>query len=110
TAEDRDKFKAAMLEIGLDVPHSVYVHSLEEARSALEELGFPVIIRPSFTLGGSGAAIAYNREEFESLISFALAESLDGEILLEESVLGWKEYELEVMRDGKDNFVVICSI
>jgi len=110
TAEDRDRFKAAMLEIGLDVPRSVYIRSVDAAREALDEIGFPAIIRPSFTLGGSGAAIAYNREEFDARMAFALAESLDGEVLLEESVLGWKEYELEVMRDGKDNFVVICSI
>ncbi len=109
-AEDREKFKEAMLEIGLEVPHSRYCRSLIEARSALDEIGFPVIIRPSFTLGGSGAAVAYNRDEFEAKVQFALGESMDGEVLLEESVLGWKEYELEVMRDGADNFVVICSI
>ncbi|MEX1363474.1 MAG: carbamoyl-phosphate synthase large subunit, partial [Nannocystaceae bacterium] len=109
-AEDREQFKAAMLEIGLDVPRSIYVHSVEEGWQAQQEIGFPIIIRPSFTMGGSGAAIAYNREEFEKHITFALSESLDNEVLLEESVLGWKEYELEVMRDGKDNFVVICSI
>ncbi|MCA9648805.1 MAG: carbamoyl-phosphate synthase large subunit [Myxococcales bacterium] len=109
-AEDREQFKAAMLEIGLDVPRSAYVRSVDEAWDALKDIGFPVIIRPSFTMGGSGAAIAYNRDEFEKHIGFALSESLDGEVLLEESVLGWKEYELEVMRDGKDNFVVICSI
>ena len=109
-AEDRERFKAAMLEIGLQVPASAYCRSLEEARAALEEIGFPVIIRPSFTMGGSGAAIAYNRTEFETHIALAMDEALDGEVLLEQSVLGWKEYELEVMRDGKDNFVVICSI
>jgi carbamoyl-phosphate synthase large subunit len=118
-AEDRDQFKAAMLEIGLDVPRSFYVRSSAEAADALAEIGFPIIIRPSFTMGGSGAAIAYNREEFEEKVALALTESLEapggrregpGEILLEESVLGWKEYELEVMRDAKDNFVVICSI
>ena len=109
-AEDRDKFKAAMTEIGLDVPRSIYVRNVEQARRAREELGFPTIIRPSFTMGGSGAAIAYNVEEFEDKVAFALAESPDSEVLLEESILGWKEYELEVMRDGKDNFVVVCSI
>ncbi|MBK8241073.1 MAG: carbamoyl-phosphate synthase large subunit [Deltaproteobacteria bacterium] len=109
-AEDREQFKQAMIEIGLDVPRSHYCRSLAEARACLEDLGFPVIIRPSFTLGGSGAAVAYNREEFESRVQFALDESMDGEVLLEESVLGWKEYELEVMRDAVDNFVVICSI
>ncbi len=109
-AEDREQFKAAMLEIGLSVPRSAYCRSLEEARAGLEDIGFPVIIRPSFTMGGSGAAIAYNRAEFETHIVVAMDEALDSEVLLEQSVLGWKEYELEVMRDGKDNFVVICSI
>ncbi len=109
-AEDRDQFKTAMKEIGLDVPKSHYCHSLDEAWGALEDLGFPAIIRASFTLGGGGAGIAYNRDEYEELVQLALAESLDEEVLIEESILGWKEYELEVMRDGKDNFVVICSI
>jgi carbamoyl-phosphate synthase large subunit len=109
-AEDRDRFKAAMLKIGLDVPKSVYCHSLAEARAALEQVGFPAIIRASFTLGGSGAAVSYNRDEFDAQVEHALAESLRHEILVEESVLGWKEYELEVMRDAKDNFVVVCSI
>ncbi len=109
-AEDREQFKRAMLEIGLDVPRSHYVRSLADARGCIADIGFPVIIRPSFTMGGSGASIAYNRDEFESRVQFALDESMDGEVLLEESVLGWKEYELEVMRDGADNFVVICSI
>jgi carbamoyl-phosphate synthase large subunit len=109
-AENRDLFKQAMLKIGLDVPRSHYVNSIEGARQALDEVGFPVIVRPSFTLGGTGAAIAYNREEFETFVPRALAESLRGEALIEESVLGWKEYELEVIRDTKDNFVVICSI
>jgi len=109
-AEDREKFKAAMLELGFDVPRSMYIRSGDDASAAIDAYGFPVIIRPSFTMGGTGAAIAYNREEYEEKVSRALAESLDSEVLLEESVLGWKEYELEVMRDGKDNFVVICSI
>jgi carbamoyl-phosphate synthase large subunit len=109
-AEDRDRFKAAMLSIGLDVPRSIYVHSMPEAQVALESLGFPIIIRPSFTLGGSGAAVAYNRQEFEQMAEFALQQSMRGEALIEESILGWKEYELEVMRDSKDYFVVVCSI
>jgi carbamoyl-phosphate synthase large subunit len=109
-AEDRDQFKLAMLKIGLDVPRSVYCHSLAEAKAALEVVGFPAIIRASFTLGGSGAAVCYNRDEFEALVEHALAESMRGECLVEESVLGWKEYELEVMRDTRDNFVVVCSI
>ncbi|MEZ4379730.1 MAG: carbamoyl-phosphate synthase large subunit [Nannocystaceae bacterium] len=109
-AEDRDKFKAAMKKIGLGVPRSIYCHSLEEAWAALDEIGFPAIIRASFTLGGAGAAISYNRDEFEAQAQHALSESLRSEILIEESVLGWKEYELEVIRDHKDNFIVICSI
>ena len=109
-AEDRDRFKAAMVSIGLEVPVSIYCHSQEEAWAALDKIGFPAIIRASFTLGGTGAAIAYNREEFEDQVQRALAASMRGEILIEESVLGWKEFELEVMRDAKDNFVVICSI
>ena len=109
-AEDRDRFKAAMIEIGLDVPRSFYVHTITEAQEALAEIGFPAIIRPSFTMGGSGAAIAYNRDEFEHMAAHALSESMRSEALIEESVLGWKEYELEVMRDAKDNFVVICAI
>ena len=109
-AEDREKFKAAMIELGFDVPRSKYIRSAEDAGAAIEAYGFPIIIRPSFTMGGTGASIAYNREEYDEKVSRALAESLDSEVLLEESVLGWKEYELEVMRDAKDNFVVICSI
>ncbi len=109
-AEDRDRFKTAMRAIGLDVPNSVYVESLDQAWTALEQVGFPAIIRPSFTMGGSGAAIAYNRDEYKAMVRHALGESMRGEALIEESVLGWKEYELEVMRDAKDNFVVICSI
>ncbi len=109
-AEDRDQFKAAMQEIGLDVPRSRYCYSMEEAWEALEHLGFPAIIRASFTLGGAGAGIAYNREEYEELVQLALGESLKSEVFIEESILGWKEYELEVMRDAKDNFVVVCSI
>ncbi|MBI4509971.1 MAG: carbamoyl-phosphate synthase large subunit [Deltaproteobacteria bacterium] len=109
-AEDRELFKRAMLNIGLEVPKSAYVHSLAEARECIREIGFPAILRPSFTLGGSGAAIAYRDEELESLVEFGLAQSPRHEILIEESVLGWKEFELEVMRDGKDNVVIICSI
>jgi carbamoyl-phosphate synthase large subunit len=96
-AENRDLFKAAMLGIGLDVPRSLYCRSLAEARAALERIGYPAIIRPSFTMGGSGAAIAYNREEYEERVQLALAESPESEVLIEESVLGWKEYELEVI-------------
>ena len=109
-AEDRELFKRAMRKIGLEVPRSVYVRTLDEARAAIAEIGFPAILRPSFTLGGSGAAIAYNAEELDERVVWGLAQSPRHEILLEESVLGWKEYELEVMRDLKDNVVVICSI
>jgi carbamoyl-phosphate synthase large subunit len=109
-AEDRDQFRAAMRHIGLEVPRSEIVTDLVAARTAAETLGFPVIIRPSFTLGGTGGAIAYNADEFDGLISFALESSPIHQVLLEESVLGWKEYELEVMRDGADNAIIVCSI
>jgi carbamoyl-phosphate synthase large subunit len=109
-AEDRLKFRDAMREIGADVPDSRYVRNMEEAFAAVEELGFPIIIRPSFTLGGVGGGIAYNIEEFRELANRGIDLSPVHEVLLEESVIGWKEYELEVMRDCADNFVVICSI
>jgi carbamoyl-phosphate synthase large subunit len=109
-AEDRLEFKKAMESIGLDVPKSALAYSLEEAKSVLRDIDFPVIIRPSYTLGGTGASCAYNIEEFEVLAQRGIESSLIGEILIEESVIGWKEYELEVMRDKKDNVVIICSI
>jgi carbamoyl-phosphate synthase large subunit len=109
-AEDRELFKAAMARIGERVPKSYYVKTLEEAKRIIGEIGFPAILRPSFTLGGSGASIAYNREEYDGLVEWGLQQSPRHEILIEESVLGWKEYELEVMRDSKDNVVIICSI
>ena len=109
-AEDRLKFRDAMREIGADVPESRYVRNMEEALAAVEELGFPSIIRPSFTLGGVGGGIAYNIEEFRELASRGIEMSPVHEVLIEESVIGWKEFELEVMRDCADNFVVICSI
>jgi carbamoyl-phosphate synthase large subunit len=108
--EDRKLFKEAMGRIGLEVPRSSVARSLEEARRGLDETGLPAVIRPSFTMGGSGGGIAYNREEFDELVERGLDLSPVGEVLVEESVLGWKEYELEVMRDRADNFVVICSI
>ncbi|MDX2185879.1 MAG: carbamoyl-phosphate synthase large subunit [Opitutaceae bacterium] len=109
--EDREAFKQAMLKIGLDVARSRTVKSMEEARSAAEMLGkFPLIIRPSFTLGGSGGGIAYNKEEFERIVANGLDLSPVHEVLVEECLLGWKEYEMEVMRDHKDQCVVICSI
>ena len=109
-AEDRLKFRDAMREIGADVPESRYVRNMEEAVDAVDALGFPIIIRPSFTLGGVGGGIAYNIEEFRELASRGIDFSPVHQVLLEESVIGWKEYELEVMRDCADNFVVICSI
>ncbi len=109
-AEDRELFKEAMQRIGLEMPKSAYVHSFAEAMHAIEHIGFPAIIRASFTLGGTGANIAYNREEFEGMIRYALEASPVGEVLIDESIMGWKEYELEVMRDTRDNVVIICSI
>jgi len=109
-AEDRDLFKQAMRRIGLEVPESGYADSLEEAKRIVEKVGFPCIIRPSFTLGGTGGNIAYNREEFEEHVQWGLNVSPVHRVLIEASVLGWKEYELEVMRDLADNVVIICSI
>ncbi len=109
-AEQRDQFKAAMERVGLEVPRSLTVTSLEEARQALQEVGLPCVLRPSFTLGGTGSSIAYNREEFDRLILHGLDASPIRQVLVEESVLGWKEFEMEVMRDADDNVVIICSI
>lgn len=109
-AEDRDAFKQAMHRIGLRVPKSGTVHTRQQALTVLDTVGFPAIIRPSFTMGGTGGNIAYNREEFERLIDWALAMSPVSQVLIEESVIGWKEYELEVMRDLKDNVVIVCPI
>ena len=109
-AEDRLLFRDAMKEIGVAVPNSRYVKSLNEAFGVIDEIGFPVIVRPSFTLGGVGGGIAYNVEEFREIAQRGLSLSPVHEVLLEESVIGWKEFELEVMRDRADNFVVICSI
>ncbi len=109
-AEDRREFQAALQDIGVEMPHSVPVYSLAEAEVAAREIGFPLVIRPSFTLGGTGAAIAYNVEEFEDAVQGGLQASMINEVLIEESVIGWKEFELEVMRDRNDNVVIICSI
>ena len=109
-AEDREAFKQAMQRIGLRVPASGTAHTREEAIKILDQIGFPAIIRPSFTMGGTGGNIAYNREEFEKLIDWALAMSPVSQVLIEESLIGWKEYELEVMRDLKDNVVIVCPI
>ncbi len=109
-AEERDTFKQIMLQIGLDVPRSFVVRNIDEAQEAVREIGLPIIIRASFTLGGTGGGIAYNIREFEEKVRHGLAMSPITEILLEESILGWKEYEMEVMRDCADNVVIICSI
>ena len=109
-AEDRDLFRQAMRKIGLDMPRSAIAHSLEEAHQVQAQIGFPTIIRPSFTMGGSGGGIAYNREEFEEICIRGLDLSPTSELLIEESILGWKEYEMEVVRDCNDNCIIICSI
>jgi len=109
-AEDRELFKKAMKNIGLKVPESGIAHTIEESKEIVKKIGFPVIIRPAYTLGGTGGSVAYNIDEFEYQAEVGLKSSLISEILIEQSVLGWKEYELEVMRDLKDNVVIICSI
>jgi len=109
-AEDRLKFREAMDSIGLESPRSAIAHSMEDGWAALETVGLPAIIRPSFTLGGTGGGIAYNREEFEAIVRGGLEASPTTEVLIEESVLGWKEYEMEVVRDRADNAIIICSI
>ncbi|MFH1613128.1 MAG: carbamoyl-phosphate synthase large subunit [bacterium] len=109
-AENRNLFKQAMQNINLDLPQSDCAHNLDEAIEIAIKIGFPVIIRPAFTLGGSGSSIAYNLDEFKALANFGLSQSPISEILIEESVIGWKEYELEVMRDKNDNVVIVCSI
>ncbi|MFN2381119.1 MAG: carbamoyl-phosphate synthase large subunit [Guyparkeria sp.] len=109
-AEDRERFKDAMAEIGLSTPASTVVHTFESAVAAQVEIGFPAIIRPSFTMGGTGGGIAYNREEYEELVRRGLDLSPTNELLIEQSVLGWKEYEMEVVRDKNDNSIIICSI
>ncbi|QJR12332.1 Carbamoyl-phosphate synthase large chain [Usitatibacter rugosus] len=109
-AEDREKFKNAMTKIGLESPRSMLAHSLEEALQVQSSVGFPTIIRPSFTLGGTGGGIAYNMEEFVTICERGLDASPTKELLIEESVIGWKEYEMEVVRDKKDNCIIICSI
>ena len=109
-AEERELFKQAMIKIGLSVPNSHVVRDMQQAREAVDEIGLPIIIRPSFTLGGTGGGIAYNREEFDEKVRNGLSLSPVKEVLLEESIIGWKEYEMEVMRDISDNVVIICSI
>jgi len=109
-AEDREQFKAAMAKIGLESPRSALAHSMEEALQVQAMVGFPTVIRPSFTLGGSGSGIAYNREEFVAMIERGLEASPTHEVLVEESVIGWKEFEMEVVRDRNDNCIIVCSI
>ena len=109
-AEDRDRFRKAMRRIGLDMPRSAMAHSLEEAIQVQASIGFPTIIRPSFTMGGSGGGIAYNQEEFSEICRRGLALSPTSELLIEESVIGWKEFEMEVVRDHADNCIIVCSI
>ncbi len=109
-AESRDQFKAAMERIGLEVPRGRTVRTVDEARRAVLEIGLPCVVRPSFTLGGTGSSIAYNREEFDGLVRRGMDLSPVHQVLLEESVIGWKEFEMEVMRDKDDNCVIICSI
>ena len=109
-AEDRELFRRAMTDIGLETARARIAHSMEEALAVQAEIGFPTVIRPSFTLGGSGGGIAYNREEFEEIVARGLDASPTNEVLLEESVIGWKEYEMEVVRDRNDNCIIVCSI
>ncbi|HBQ23563.1 MAG TPA: carbamoyl phosphate synthase large subunit, partial [Alphaproteobacteria bacterium] len=109
-AEDRQLFREAMDRIGLESPASYVINDLPTAIDALEKVGLPAIIRPSFTLGGTGGGIAYNRQEFEQIVLGGIDASPVGEVLVEESVLGWKEYEMEVVRDCKDNAIIICAI
>ncbi|MBT4358210.1 MAG: carbamoyl-phosphate synthase large subunit, partial [Proteobacteria bacterium] len=109
-AEDRDRFRVAMKAIGLDVAKGDLAHSMDDAMTVLEQIGFPAIIRPSFTLGGSGGGIAYNAEEYQAICARGLDASPTSELLIEESIVGWKEYEMEVVRDSRDNCIIICSI
>ena len=109
-AEDRQLFREAMARIGLATPRSVLAHSRAEALAALEHVGLPAIIRPSFTLGGTGGGVGYNREEFAEIVERGLDVSPTHEVLIEESVLGWKEFEMEVVRDKADNCIIVCSI
>lgn len=110
TAEDREKFKAAMGEIGLESPRAEVAHTLDQAWEIQKSIGYPAIIRPSFTMGGTGGGIAYNREEFEQIVSNGLDLSPTTEVLVEESIIGWKEFEMEVVRDRADNCIIICTI
>jgi carbamoyl-phosphate synthase large subunit len=109
-AEDRDLFRQAMQKIGLDMPRSAIAHNMDQANAILEEIGFPIVIRPSFTMGGTGGGIAYNRDEFVEICERGLDLSPTSELLLDEAIIGWKEYEMEVVRDINDNCIIVCSI
>jgi carbamoyl-phosphate synthase large subunit len=109
-AEDRELFRSAMLKIGLDMPKAAIAHNIEDAHKVQETVGFPTIIRPSFTMGGTGGGIAYNKEQFVEICERGLDLSPTNELLIEESILGWKEFEMEVVRDHKDNCIIVCSI
>ena len=109
-AEDREEFRQIVQALGLRQPKAKTVTNLEDAREFLQEIGLPAIIRPAFTLGGTGGGIAYNREEFDDIIRRGLAASMIGQVLIDQSVLGWKEYELEVVRDTRDNCIIVCGI
>ncbi len=109
-AEDRLKFRDAMAAIGIESPRSAIAHTMAEAREALATIGLPAVIRPSFTLGGTGGGIAYNREEFEAIVGSGLDASPTTEVLIEESIVGWKEFEMEVVRDSADNCIIVCAI
>src|SRR5690606_14688634 len=109
-AEDRSRFDKAMKAIGLSCPVSAIARSMEEAFKVVDKVGFPCIMRPSFTMGGTGGGIAYNREEFEEICTRGLDLSPTNELLIDESLIGWKEYEMEVVRDKKDNCIIVCSI
>ncbi|HAE75597.1 MAG TPA: carbamoyl phosphate synthase large subunit, partial [Alphaproteobacteria bacterium] len=109
-AEDRELFRECMLNIGLECPKGLLAHNLKDARKALKKIGTPLVIRPSYTLGGTGGGIANNKKEFERIVSKGLDASPTREVLIEESVAGWKEYEMEVVRDKNDNCIIVCSI
>ena len=109
-AEDRQKFREAMTRIGIESPRSVIAHSIEEAMAAIDHVGLPAIVRPAFTLGGTGGGVAYNRSEYEDVCRAGLKASPVGQILIDESLLGWKEFEMEVVRDVADNAIIVCSI
>ena len=109
-AEDRERFDIAMQNIGLSTPNSGIAHNMEQANAVAADFGFPCIIRPSFTMGGSGGGIAYNKEEFEEICNRGFDLSPTHELLIDESLIGWKEFEMEVIRDKKDNCIIVCSI